>query len=207
VAVEATNNFIPKDIPTTGPAVDQAAVDKFVSVACRRAGKAGVRIIVFGSGGSRRVPDGFDSGKAFEQLVGNLKRWGPMAQAAGVMIVVEPLNSSECNIITSVAEGAELVRRVNHPSIRLLADTYHMARDGEGPDSIREAGGILCHAHCAEAKGRVPVGLGGEDHRPYFRALKDIGYAGRVSIEAKWEDFAAQLQGALDSLRRQIESC
>jgi len=203
--VQAANVLLPGELKTTGPEVDPAAVDAYIAVVCRRAGLMGLKIIVYGSGGSRRVPEGFDRAAAADQIVGHLQRWGPMAAEAGVTFVLEPLNRQECNIVNSVGEGAELVRRADHPNVRLLADTYHMARDGDPPQAIRAAGGLIAHAHCAEAAGRVPVGFGGEDHRPYFRALKDAGYDGRIAIEAQWEDFETQLPRALAQLRRQIE--
>ena len=56
----AVNCFLPAELKVTGPAVDPAALDRYVTTACRRAETAGVRVIVFGSGAARRVPDGFD---------------------------------------------------------------------------------------------------------------------------------------------------
>jgi len=165
-----------------------------------------VRRIVFGSGGSRRVPDGFDTGRAREQLVGHLKRFGAIAAECDVMIVLEPLHSGCCNIVTSVDEGAELVRAADHPNVRLLIDTFHMATDDDPADSIRRAGELIAHAHCAEGNGRGPLGTTGEDQRQYFRALKDAGYDGRISIEASWTDFAAQLPAAVMELQRQWDS-
>lgn len=206
VPTEAANCFFPGDLKTTGPDVDADALDAWVRTTCRRAAAAGVTRIVFGSGGSRRVPDGFDYDRACEQLVASLKRFGPIADDCGVVIVLEPLNSKECNIVTSVAEGAELVRAADHPNIRLLADTYHMARDGEGPDSILRAGELIQHVHCAEGDGRGPLGATGEDQRAVFRALKDIGYDQRISIECRWEDFEAQLPEAIAEVRRQWET-
>jgi sugar phosphate isomerase/epimerase len=203
--IEALNMMFPRDLKTTGPEVDAARLDAFVTTMCRRGGQAGVRIVVFGSGPSRMVPEGFDRAEAAEQLVGGLRRWGPIAQANRMMIVLEPLQLKECNIVNTVREGGDLVRRADHHAIRLLADTYHMACDGEGPDAIRDCGDLIAHVHCADPDGRVPLGFAAGDHRPYFRALKDIGYAGRVSIEAKWTDMRAQLPAALESLRQQIE--
>jgi sugar phosphate isomerase/epimerase len=201
--VEGVNCLFPGTLKTCGPEVDDAAADKWIQTVCRRAAAAGVKRIVYGSGGSRKVPDGFGMDKAREQIVGHLKRFGPIAARHGVVIVLEPLNKAECNIVTSVAEGAGIVRDVNHPSIRLLADTYHMARDGEGPRSIRDAKGLIFHVHAAEGNGRGPLGTTGEDQRPYFRALKDIGYDERISIECSWEDFNAQLGPAIAELRKQ----
>jgi len=204
--VRAANSFLPGELKTTGPDVDPAAVDAFVHTAFGRAQRMGVTVIVFGSGGSRAVPDGWDVARARDQLVEHMRRWGPPAGEAGVTIALEPLNTRECNIVTSVDEGAELVRRADHPNIRLLIDTYHMAVDGDPHEAIRRAEGLIVHAHCAEGDGRGPLGTVGEDHRPYFRALKDIAYDGGVSIEATWKDLAAELPAALAELDRQIQT-
>jgi len=204
--VEAVNCLLPGELKTTGPEVDFEAVAAYIRVVCARARKVGIKRIVFGSGGSRKVPEGFDHARAAQQIVEHLKRWGPIAAENDLTIVVEPLNKSETNIINTVDEGAELVRRADHPNVRLLADTYHMARDGDEAQAIRRAGGLIAHAHCAEAGGRAPVGFGGEDHRPYFRALKDVGYDDRVAIEASFQDLQAQLPRAVEKLRQQIQS-
>jgi len=206
VPAEAVNCFLPGDLKTTGPTVDVAALDAYVTTALARAQRMGLKVVVFGSGGSRSVPEGFPRGRAEEQLVEHLKRWAAPATAAGVMIVLEPLNRAECNIVTSVDEASEVVRRVGHPAVRVLFDTYHMAKDGEGPDGLRRAGALLAHGHCAEADGRGPLGTVGEDQRHYFRALKDAGYRGAISIEARWSDLAAQVGPAVAELRRQIRT-
>lgn len=203
---EAVNCFFPGSLPNTGPEVNPIALDAWVSIACRRAAALGVGIIVFGSGGSRRVPDGFSRDKACAQIVENLMRYGPIAGTHGVTIGLESLSAADCNFITSVDEAADIVRSVNHPNIRIVADTYHMATDGEGPGSIRRAGGVIVHVHCAEGSGRGPLGTTGEDQRPYFRALKDVGYDGRISMECKWKDLPAQLAGGVAELREQWQT-
>jgi sugar phosphate isomerase/epimerase len=204
--LEAVNCLIPGDLKCTGPGVDLTGLDAYFTTVCKRAQKAGLRILVFGSGGSRQVPDGFMHAAASEQIVGHLKRWGPIAVRHHLTVALEPLNKGECNIVNSVDEAADLVRRAGHPGIRLVVDTYHMVKDGEGPDAIRRAKGLVAHAHCAEGRNRLAVGLGGEDQRAYFRALKDIGYDGRISIEAQWSNFEEQLPVAVADLRRQIET-
>lgn len=203
---EAVNCFFPGSLPNTGPEVNPIALDAWVSITCRRAAAVGVGIIVFGSGGSRRVQEGFSRDKAREQIVDNLKRYGPIAAENGVTIALESLSANDCNFITTVDEAADIVRSVNHPNIRVLADTYHMATDGEGPGSISRAGELIVHVHCAEADGRGPLGTVGEDQRPYFRALKDVGYDGRISMECKWNDLPAQLVGGTAELLRQWQT-
>jgi len=204
VPVKAANSFLPGNLKSTGPDVDNDALDAYVRTVMRRARQMGIEIIVFGSGGSRRVPEGFEQAAAVEQIVGHLIRWGPMAEESGVTLAVEPLQKSDCNIITSVAEGAEICRRADHPNIRLLADTYHMAADADPPEAIAEAEGLIVHAHCAELQDRAPVGTHDEDLRPYFRALKAIGYQGGISIESSWKDRRQQAPAAMAALAKQI---
>ncbi|MHC4562867.1 MAG: sugar phosphate isomerase/epimerase family protein [Planctomycetota bacterium] len=203
--VVAANCFIPGDLKSTGPDVDAAALDDYVATALARAERVGIDKIVFGSGGSRRVPDGFDKAEAFDQLVGHLKRWGPIAAKHGVTIVIEPLQTAECNIVNTVTEGAELAGAADHPNVKLLADFYHMACDGEGPESIRQAGDLLQHCHTAEKDKRTAPGAAGDDFRPYLKALKDIGYTGAISLECGWGDMQAEASGALAEFRRQWE--
>jgi len=203
--VEAVNCLFPGSLRNVGSDVDPAALDEWMTTTCRRAARVGVEMIVFGSGGSRMLKDGFDRTRASEQIVENLKRYGPIAAARGVTIVLEPLNTGDCNFINSVDEGAELVRAADHPNIRLLVDTYHMAKDDDPAESIRRAGELIAHAHCAEGASRGPLGTTGEDQRPYFRALKDIGYEGRISIECTWDDYARDLPAGVAELRRQWE--
>ena len=203
--VLAANCFLPGSLPCTGPDVRTDDLDAYVQVALRRAGEVGLRTIVFGSGGSRRVPDGFDPAAATAQLADHLGRWGPMAAEEGVTLVVEPLQKSDCNIVTTVREGAELVRRVDHAGVRLLVDTFHMAADGDPAESIADAADLVAHVHVAELEGRGPPGIHGEDLRPYFRPLKQAGYDGAFSLECRWDNLPAQAEAALAELKRQID--
>ena len=202
--VVAANCFLPGELKSTGPDVDEAALDAYVATAFARAEQVGIGKIVFGSGGSRQVPDGFDKAAAVAQLTAHLKRWGPIGARHNVTIVIEPLQTAECNIINSVTEGAELARAADHPNVRLLADFYHMMCDGEGPESLRAAGDVLHHFHVAEKDKRTAPGMEGDDFRPYLKALKDIGYDGTVSLECGFgEDMLAGATAGLAELRRQ----
>ena len=195
--VRAANCFIPGDLKTTGPDVDIEALDAYVQVALQRAGQVGIETIVFGSGGSRMVPEGFSMTEATDQLVASLTRWAPMAKAAGVTIVLEPLGP-ECNIGSGVDESAAIVRSVNHPSIRLLVDTFHMARIDDPIESIIRAGDLIHHVHVAEIEERSPVGTHDEDFSEYAKALKKIGYNGTISLECYWKDIGVQAAQSLE---------
>jgi D-psicose/D-tagatose/L-ribulose 3-epimerase len=197
----AVNVFVPADLKITGPNVDLQALETFVTTALRRAEIAGVETIVFGSGGARNVPEGFDRKTAWQQLVNFCQLLGPLAEKYHVTIVVEPLNKSESNIINTVGEGADLVRQVDHPNIRLLADGYHWGKDQDSVEGIVTNGSLLAHAHVATVEGRRPP-QPDDTCAPFFTALVQAGYDGRVSIEGNIGNPEADLPQALEIMRR-----
>ena len=58
----------------------------------------------------------------------------------------------------------------------------------------------------AENARRTPPGVDGDDFTPYFRALKEIGYRGNISIECGWSDFRKQVGPAIQELQRQLKA-
>lgn len=197
----AVNCFVPGDLKITGPEVSVPALQGYVTTAFERAERAGVECIVFGSGGARRIPDGFDGAAAHDQLVSFCSMIAPIASDHGVTVAVEPLSRNDCNVLTSVAESAALVREVAHPSLRLLVDSYHMLRDDDPCEDIVANADLLCHVHVATVPKRLAPGAESCDLGPLFAALVEGGYDGRVSIEAKIEDPETDLPRALDVMR------
>jgi sugar phosphate isomerase/epimerase len=195
------NCFVPGDIKITGPAVESARLEQYVHTACDRAQRAGVKVIVFGSGGARNIPDGFDRAYAWKQLLAFCAMTGPVAQAGGVTIAIEPLNRSECNVLNSVIEGAKLAREVNHPAIRLLVDCFHWGRENESPQAIVDASDLLVHTHLATVANRILPGEEEQDFATFFTALKKAKYDGGVSIEAQVNNLG-NLKKALTLIRQ-----
>ena len=204
--VRACNGFIPSDMKVVGPSVDLDSVAKYIGKVFARAEEAGVTRIVFGSGGARRIPEGFPREKAIEQIVELGKRIAPLAEPRGVTVAVEPLNRKECNFINRVDECLAVVDAVGRPNFMQHADVFHMMREDEGPESLIKAGARLVHCHVATKQNRKAPGLEETDFRPYFKALKQIGYKGGISIEGGWKDFAADLPRAFRELKNQWDS-
>lgn len=203
--IEAANCYLPGDLKCVGENVDIEALLSYSDTAFRRAQEIGIEIVVFGSGGSRRIPEGFAPERALEQFVGLLKQLGPLAEKRGITITVEPLHKAECNFITSLGEGAEIVEKCDHPNVALLADIYHMTKDGQGPEDIVRFGKHLRHLHIAEHEKRTAPGTMGDDFRPFFRALKQVSYDARISIEGRWDDLANQVASSIGVLKQQWE--
>ncbi|MGI6337541.1 MAG: sugar phosphate isomerase/epimerase family protein [Eubacteriales bacterium] len=147
---------------------------------------AGMKILVFGSGGYRRVPDGMEKAAAKLRILDFLRLLSKRIEPYSMTAVVEPLNYNECNILNTTAEAAEYVRELNLPNIRLLADYYHFLLVGEKLTALWDYRGLLKHTHIAHPVGRkTPAPYDGVDYRGWFDALKKIGYEGMVVAESK----------------------
>ena len=198
--------FIPGSLPLIGPEARQDEALVWADSALRRAGIANIPYIVFGSGKARNVPENFSKELATEQFISFCKQIAPLAEKYKVTVVIEPLNKAETNLINSLGEGARIVEAVNHPNVQLLCDIYHMMREDEPPSEIVKYGKYIRHCHIAEKEERTSPGTKGDDFRPYFKALKQIGYKGCVSIECRWQDFDKEIQPALSYMREQFRS-
>ena len=203
---EAWNVFLPGDLKVVGPDVDADRQQRYLRAAFSRVAALGGKIVVFGSGRSRQIPDGFPADEARRQIVAFLHRAAPEAAAQGVTVAIEPLNTGECNVINSVAEGMSLVGEVSQPAIQVLSDLYHVAVEGQSFEETRAAGARLAHVHVAGAEGRrVPNAEDVDYLAAFFRVLKEMHYAGRVSVEGSATDLPRQAAEAREVLHRAWE--
>jgi sugar phosphate isomerase/epimerase len=194
--------FLPADLKVAGPDVDMDRVMTYLRRAFERCEKLGVKLIVFGSGDARSVPDGFSKDEAFEQLVDLGKRIAPDAQKHGIVIVAEPLRRQETNMINTMAEGLRWVEAVGHPNFELMVDLYHLAEEGEAPAIIVKAGAHIKHAHMSNPKQRVfPLRAEEYDYSGFLSALRQIGYNALMSIEAKTDNLAVEGPKAIAFVR------
>jgi sugar phosphate isomerase/epimerase len=203
--VPAANSLVPGSLKITGPEARPDSLKSYISTIVRRAAATGTRVLVFGSGGARNVPEGVDRNRARDQIIEFLKMCGAVASQNNVTFVVEPLSRKECNIINSVAEAMEYVRAVNHPNVQCLVDSYHLWLEDEPVENVRAAMPWIKHVHVADKVGRVPPGESGlADYRPLFAILKSGAYQGLVSIEAsKFNDIAGVGPRVISFLQKQ----
>lgn len=198
--------FLPADLKVVGPEVDDARLDEYVRSAFDRAQTLGMRIVTFGSGDARRVPDGFAKDAALRQLVAFARRIAPEAERRGLVVTVEPQRPEETNIINSAAEGLDLVERVDHPAFELMVDFYHLASVHEDPGILLKAKGRVRHIHFANPNGRVfPREADEFDYAAFFANLRRIGYRGGLSIEAQTDDFGQDAPRAIAFLRAALK--
>ena len=130
------------------------------------------------------------------QLVTALRPIVDYAAEHGVTLALEPLNRYETSLINTVEQGLEVVAAVDSPALGLLLDTYHMNIEEKDPAAaIRLAGPHIAHVH-ASASDRGAPGADHVDWAGVASALRAVGYAGTLCIEAFTPEQPALAEGA-----------
>ena len=203
--VYAVNIFIPGDLKLVGPDVKEADILDYSRVVFARCQRLGLNLIIWGSGGARRVPDGFEPVKAKQQFISIARKVAKLAENYGIVLSLENLNHTETNFINTVAEALDIVIKVNRPNFKLCADIYHMLMEGESPAILAKTAKYIIHCDIAEKEGRTPPGFHGDDFRPYLTELFKIGYQKTIVLECNWDDVAKQALPARIALQAQID--
>jgi sugar phosphate isomerase/epimerase len=135
-----------------------------------------------------------------------LGRLGRHAQERGVLVLFEPLNRYEDHMVNTLTQGAELCRATGLPSVRLMADLFHMnIEEADLAVALREAGEMVAHVHLADSS-RLEPGTGHTDFAAAFRALADIGFDGWGAIECRLSrEPDAALRNAHEALRQAMD--
>lgn len=209
ICVEACNGMLPGELKVVGEQVNEQAIREYLEKTFARAQKLGVKVVVFGSGAARGVPEGYPHEKAWRDIAAYLRIVEEYCARYSIDLAIEPLRRAECNILNYVSEGAEMSALLNLPHIGVLGDTHHMNCGAEPVSALEQAGRLLKHVHISHSMGNeggrdFPYEGDGNDHQALFGALHAADYQGRVSIEAGCKDFMADGAKAfalLNSLR------
>ena len=134
--VKCFNVFIPGELKSVGENAQHEKIIEYASVAFKRAERMGADIIVFGSSGSRTIPDGFDRAKAKGQFITLCKLLAPIAGKHKITLAIESLNKEETNFINYLRESAEIVEAVKHPNLKMICDIYHALKENDSPDEL-----------------------------------------------------------------------
>lgn len=210
IGVEACNGMLPGRVRVTGPDVDEVQIRAYLEKAFARAHEMGVKVVVFGSGAARGVPEGWPQDEAWRQIARYLTIAEEYCAKYDIEIAIEPLRRAECNIMNLVTEGTMMSALLNLPHIGTLGDTHHMLCGHEPFSALTQAGKLLKHVHISHSMGNeggrdYPAPGDDNDYDVIFEALKAGSYDARVSIEAGCNDLAvdgAKAFEVLDALRK-----
>ncbi|MGD8785868.1 MAG: sugar phosphate isomerase/epimerase [Phycisphaerales bacterium] len=107
-----------------------------------------------------------------------------LAAKANLTLAVEYLNRFECYFLNTMADTADHVRRVNHPNIGIMYDTFHANIEEKDPvGCVSQHIDMIKHVHISENDRGTP-GKGHIDWSGTFKALRSGGYDKWMVIEA-----------------------
>lgn len=130
-----------------------------------------------------RCEQGISRGQSLAWLGEALTELGGHAAGQGQTLLLEPLNRYETNLVNRLSDGAELLRELATPHVRLLADLFHLnIEEPSVPRAIHAAGAYLGHVHFSDSN-RQAMGFGHTDAAAIIAALRDIDFTGYLSGE------------------------
>jgi len=122
-----------------------------------------------------------------ESILATLSEAVKIAEREGFTLLLEPLNTYVDHpgyFLNSAREGAEIVREINHPNIRLLYDIYHMQiMEGNVISTIEKNIDIIGHFHAAGVPGRHELYLGELNYPNIIKRIDELGYDGYIGLE------------------------
>ncbi|MBZ0289917.1 MAG: TIM barrel protein [Anaerolineae bacterium] len=163
---------------------NHAGIEAEIRASLEQAVKWGVPNLVCFSGNRNGLDDATGAAITAE----GLHRVAQHAEAAGVTLVLELLNSKvdhpdyQCD---KTAWGVKVVQQVNSPRVKLLYDIYHMQiMEGDVIRTIRENHPHIAHYHTAGVPGRNEIDESQELYYPAIaRAILETGYDGYLGQE------------------------
>ena len=125
--------------------------------------------------------------KQHEAIVTTLREAAPILKDAGITMMIEPLNTyvdHKGYYLTTAKEGAEIIREVGSPYVKMLFDIYHQQiMEGNLIPNLREYMDTIAHIHAAGHPGRHEPWLGETDYKNVFKAAEDAGFTGFCGLE------------------------
>lgn len=120
----------------------------------------------------------------FQHGVDTLRQVAEKAEGFGVKVAVEYLNRFENYFLTTAADTARFVRAVDHPSLKMMYDSFHAhIEEKDQARAIASCAAETIHIHVSENDRGIP-GTGQVDWDGYWSAIKSTGFDGYLTIEA-----------------------
>jgi D-psicose/D-tagatose/L-ribulose 3-epimerase len=106
------------------------------------------------------------------------------ADANGIYISLEHLNRFETHFLNTTRQCADYARRVDHPALRIMYDTFHAnIEDGDQVRAYETVAPYVGVVHISENDRGIP-GRGHIDFHAIMGAVRRSGYDGWVTLEA-----------------------
>jgi len=144
-----------------------------------------------------------------EACIEALKRGADLAAKQKAALLLENIDQEENPkyYLTSVAEGFEIVRKVNHPNVKFLYDFYHeQIAEGNLIEKLEKNIDLVGLVHIADVPGRHEPGTGEINYANIFRKLAQLKYDRYAAMEFEPAgDPVAALRSARELVTRSVQ--
>ena len=139
------------------------------------------------------------------RLGDSLRQLADHAAERDVVVIMEPLNRYESNLVNRMEDGVALLESLEKSNVKLLGDLFHMnIEEVRIGDALRQAGPRLGHVHFVDSN-RRPAGFGHIDYNEVAAALREIDYRGYCSAEAfPYPDSVSAAHQTLETYRKYL---
>ena len=131
---------------------------------------------------------GVSEADARRTLVDNLGFAAPKLKAAGIRLLIEPINTYDIPgfFLNRTRQALDIIAEVGSDNLFVQYDIYHMQRmEGELAKTIEQNLGRIAHLQLADNPGRFEPGTGEINYPFLFGFLDRIGYQGWIGCEYK----------------------
>jgi hydroxypyruvate isomerase len=129
---------------------------------------------------------GIERNVQVECAIDNLLWAAPVAAAAGVTLLIEPLNETDFPryALNRTAQAISIIRQVNHPEVKLQYDIYHaQMTEGNLINTLTSCLPEIGHIQIADVPGRHQPGTGEINYPALLKVLDKLNYSGYVGLE------------------------
>jgi hydroxypyruvate isomerase len=138
-----------------------------------------------------------------------LKRGADVAAKQNITLLLENIDQEENPkyYLTSVAEGFEIIRKVDHPNVKFLYDFYHeQIAEGNLIEKLEKNINLVGLVHIADVPGRHEPGTGEINYANIFRKLAELKYDHYAAMEFEPSgDPIPTLRSARDLVIRSVQ--
>ena len=130
--------------------------------------------------------DGVDPQTADELGAANLRLAADKVATIGGTVLLEPVSGAPAYPLKTAADALAVIERVGADNLKLLADFYHLAVNGDDVAAVIAAhAGDFGHIQIADDPGRGQPGSGNLPLTDWLNAAAAGGYDGYIGLEYK----------------------
>ncbi|RVT42299.1 TIM barrel protein [Sphingobium algorifonticola] len=148
--------------------------------------------------------EGVDRATALDRYRERLAIAAPLAQQAGVTLIVEPFNPRDHLgfFLYGSEDALNIMRAIGSPALKINWDLFHMQRaEGDLIDRFRKGIDQIAYVQIGDSPGRNEPGTGEVDFGRVLGAVREAGYAGPIGLE-----FFPTKGKPDDTLREELET-